>query len=108
MKHDREMLHSFPTDSEGRPAGGQASGKGLLIQWQDGPLGRGEERKEPNGAFVETVIEVARDRLDFYQRSQFKCEENAVAIAHLTRALESLESRTEKREERGVEGTHES
>jgi hypothetical protein len=43
-------------DLDGNPAGGHVLGTGLRIDWQDGPLGRGEGRSEPNGAFVETVI----------------------------------------------------
>lgn len=94
------------TDSEGNPAGGTVSGTGLMIGWQDGPLGRGEERKEPNGAFVEGVIEAAKQRLEFYQGSKFNCEENDQAIFHLGMALSALENRTKAREQREVEGTH--
>lgn len=47
--------HENRVDADGNPAGGSLSGKGLSIEWQDGPLGRGADRKEPNGAFVETV-----------------------------------------------------
>lgn len=94
-------------DSEGRPAGGTTYGSGLCIGWQHGPLGRGEDRLEPNGAFVETVIAAAKDRLEYYQRSRFACAENAEAIVALEAALAACEKRTAKRESRGVEGTHE-
>ena len=43
-------------DENGNPAGGITQGVGFTISWQNGPLGTGEERKEPNGAFVENVI----------------------------------------------------
>ena len=43
-------------DDDGNPAGGVASSKGVCISWQNGPLGRGNERREPNGGFVENVI----------------------------------------------------
>ena len=46
-------------DADGNPAGGTVSGVGLSISWQNGPLGRGTERREPNGAFVEGVIAAA-------------------------------------------------
>ena len=58
-------------DAEGNPAGGRVEGTGLYISWQNGPLGRGEARKEPNGAFVETVIAAAIQRLEYYQRCQY-------------------------------------
>jgi len=70
-------------DSEGNPAGGKTEGVGIQIQWQNGPLGRGAERKEPNGAFVEGVIAAALDRLKFYQTAsggRFNCRENALAM----------------------------
>lgn len=95
------------SDESGAPEGGVTQSTGLLVSWQRGPLGRGEERKEPNGAFVETVIAAAIDRLEFYQRSRFNCEENAKALDHLNEALAVLSSRTREREARGVEGTHE-
>jgi hypothetical protein len=94
------------TDANGNPAGGISEGRGFTISWQNGPLGRGADRKEPNGAFVETVIDAVRLRLEFYQASQFNCETNAVAIHHLELALASLNERTAEREERAVEGTH--
>lgn len=88
------------------PAGGCTFGPGLCISWQNGPLGRGDERKEPNGAFVETVIAAAIGRLDFYQSSRFNCAENQAALSHLHAALGALEARTLAREQRQVEGTH--
>lgn len=90
----------------GNPTGGTASGRGFCIAWQDGPLGRGENRIEPNGAFVETIIAAARDRLAFYQTSKFECAENADAIKCLDDALKHLQQRTRGREARKVEGTH--
>jgi hypothetical protein len=99
------------TDAKGNPVGGFVTGTGLMIQWQAGPLGRGKDRKMPNGAFVETVIEAAKQRIEFYQRvadGKFKCRENAIAITKLDEALLWLDKRTREREARGVEGTHES
>ena len=93
-------------DDQHRPAGGFVEGVGLRIDWQNGPLGRGDERKEPNGAFVETVIDAAKQRIESYQNSDFKCEENEQAIMHLNAALERLNKRTQAREAREVEGTH--
>jgi hypothetical protein len=96
-------------DENGNPSGGSVQGKGLDIRWQNGPLGRGEQRQESNGAFVETVIAAAKQRIEFYQTAsdgKFACEENASAITALAIALEALNTRTAAREARGVEGTH--
>lgn len=93
-------------DAAGNPAGGSASSVGISIGWQDGPLGRGENRKQPNGAFVETVIAIAKQRIEFYQDGQFRCRENALAITKLEEALHWLQHRTNERERREVEGTH--
>ena len=94
------------TDENQNPTGGSVIGIGLAIDWQNGPLGRGTDRKEPNGAFVETVIDAARQRIQFYQDSKFKCRENAIAITKLEEALLWLNKRTSEREKRQVEGEH--
>ena len=94
------------SDENNNPTGGKAVGIGIHITWQNGPLGRGENRTEPNGAFVETVIDIARDRIQFYQDSKFSCKENAMAITKLEEALFWLNSRTSRRESQNVEGTH--
>lgn len=96
-------------DSSGNPAGGVVAGTGFTITWQDGPLGRGEHRVEPNGAFVEDVLSAVLERLTFYQEvrgGKFSCTENATAISYIEGALTALDSRTKSREDRGVEGTH--
>jgi hypothetical protein len=93
-------------DSNGRPAGGTVRGVGLSIDWQNGPLGRDGERIPPNGAFVETVIYAALQRIEHYQSGQFKCRENALAVTKLEEALHWLNARTNRREVAKVEGTH--
>lgn len=104
------MLNEFNSihwiDEDGNPAGGHSTSTGVLIVWQNGPLGRGDNRREPNGAFVETVIAMVKDRIQFYQDSKFSCEENKQAIKHLEAALDILSARTKRRELAGVEGTH--
>lgn len=93
-------------DENGMPTGGSVAGKGFSIAWQNGPLGRGVERLQPNGAFVEDVIAACLQRIRFFQDGRFHCRENALAITKLEEALMWLESRTRDREEREVEGTH--
>ena len=93
-------------DQDHNPAGGSTIGVGINIKWQNGPLGRGDDRVPPNGAFVEDVIAAAVGRLKFYQASQFSCRENALAITKLEEALHWCNHRTMRREEEGTEGTH--
>ena len=93
-------------DEKGNPTGGTVSGTGMVINWQDGPLGRDGDRQAPNGAFVETGIAAALQRIHFYQDSKFKCRENAIAITKLEEAMLWLNKRTQEREARKVEGTH--
>lgn len=119
------MLQKFKarnaTDGSGMPAGGKVEAIGLEIDWQDGPLKRIEKDGEtwkgpvkkgdidPNGAFVETVIAAARQRIQWYQEvsgGRFACIENAEAITWLDCALEALDKRTQRRTVAGVEGSH--
>ena len=103
---NQQVTGTHQTDEYGNPAGGTTVSVGIQIQWQNGPLGRGSDRKEPNGAFVEGVINASLNRLYFYQDSKFKCRENALAITKLEEALHWLNHRTAERENRQVEGTH--
>lgn len=96
-------------DAKGNPTGGSVNGTGVHIEWQNGPLGRGEDRQAANGAFVETVLSSALQRIQFYQdasEGRFRCRENAVAITKIEEALMWLDKRTRDREARQVEGTH--
>ncbi len=103
---DQSLVEDHRVDTEGRPAGGSTRGVGISIDWQDGPLGRGADRQEPNGAFVEGVIAAALGRLEFYNAGPFRCRENSLAITKLEEALHWCRHRTADREARGVEGTH--
>jgi hypothetical protein len=87
------------------PSGGVATGRGFTISWQHGPLGRGNDRKEPNGAFVEDVIAACISRIEFYQQ-HFPCQENVDALEGLEYAAARLDERTKDRELRQVEGVH--
>lgn len=107
------MLDKFSAqndvDTQGNPTGGSARGVGMEIEWQNGPLGRDTMRIKPNGAFVETVIAAAKQRIEFYQKAgggKFNCRENSIAITKLDEALLWLNKRTTDREARNVEGTH--
>jgi hypothetical protein len=116
MKQKLSERHEI--DAVGNLGGGETLGMGIAIVWQNGPLGRGDTRKEPNGAFVESVIQAAIGRLRFYQETKvpsaddkspprsFACRENAIALTKLEEAFMWLEERTADREAREVEGTH--
>ena len=104
MKHGHFEEHWLDTD--GNPAGGVSSGRGMCLSWQNGPLGRGVERREPNGCFVEDVIQAAIGRLEFYQQSLFACQDNEDALHFLRAAADVLDHRTKDREARAVEGTY--
>lgn len=95
-------------NEDGNPTGGTVYGMGLSICWQNGPLG--DPPGEPNGAFVDDVIEAALQRLQFYQTSaggKFACRENALAITKLEEAMHWLQHRQQDRIDRGVQGTYE-
>ncbi len=107
MFERNELMCINELDMDGNPTGGEVDGKALFIRWQNGPLGR--PPREPNGAFVEDVIEAARQRLEFYQTAsggRFACRQNAIALTKLDEALMWLTSRRMEREARGVQGEH--
>lgn len=95
------------TNQDGCPDGGTAHGVGLLINWQRGALIDDDGAAIPrNGAFVEEVIAAAIDRLEYYQRTKFACEENADAIADLKSAYHRIRKRQQRRTDEGTVGTH--
>lgn len=95
--------HDFRTDDEGNPAGGTSDATGISIQWQNGPMPTPEDQ---NGAFVIDVIQIAIDRINFYNESKFRCRENSLAVTKLEEAIHWLESRRTRRAGEGTLGTH--
>jgi len=95
-------------DNSDAPEGGHTFGVGFSISWQRGPLGAVDspDRQEPNGAFVEDVLDAVIDRIQQYEKSRFACDENALALDYLLKAAEALDSRTKRREANKTEGTH--
>ena len=106
LRRSEEVVRSeFRTDKNGNPTGGDTwltVGK-MEINWQDGIVGDDGQ----NGAFVEDVLEAARQRLRFFQGSKLRCRENAIALTHIETALAWLDFRTRNREVEGVENTYE-
>lgn len=72
------------------------------IHFQEGPI----KECGANGVNNEDLINMVIERLEHFQRSEFACRENAIAITKLEEALLWLRKRTMAREQRGVEGTH--
>ena len=59
-----------------------------------------------NGCCDEDLIAIVIHRLQGFQKGEFSCRENAIAITKLEEALLWLNKRTAERIRRGVEGTH--
>ena len=76
-----------------------AGGCNLDIKFQTG----GVKENGVNGVTNEALLAILIDRLECLN-SRFYCDENENAIASMKSALESLESRTKARINRGVEG----
>lgn len=57
-----------------------------------------------DGTSNEEVLKMMINRMNYLQR-KMPCEENVSVIANLEKALESLTKRTQRRIDRGVEGT---
>lgn len=100
------IVEKHRSDANDNPTGGVTSGRGFIIDWQDGPLAVDGVRREPNGAFVEDVIAAAIGRIAFYEDSRFASDYNKRALTGLKDAASALDQRTKDREARGVEGTH--
>jgi hypothetical protein len=72
------------------------------IHFQEGPI----QEHGVNGVTNEDLIHIVMARLEGFQKSEFSCRENALALTKLEEALMWLNRRTQKRIERGVEGTN--
>ena len=72
------------------------------IHFQEGPV----LECGSNGVANEDLINMVVERLECFQKSEFACRENEIAITKLEEALLWLRKRTEARVQRGVEGTH--
>lgn len=73
------------------------------VKFQNGAI----KESGVNGVMNEDLIAMVIRRLECFQQTQFKCCENAVAITKLEEALMWLRKRTNGRELKGIEGTHE-
>jgi hypothetical protein len=71
------------------------------ISFQNGPI----SEAGVNGISQEALLAICIDRLECFQKGQYACRENAIALTHLQDAMHWLQHRTRERLARGVEGT---
>ena len=71
------------------------------VKFQNGPV----REAGVNGCHQEDLLVIVIDRLQHFQKGNFACRENALALTKLEEALHWLRHRTNERVERGVEGT---
>lgn len=72
------------------------------INFQNGPIAE----VGVNGLTHEALLAIIVDRLEHFQKGQYACRENALALTKIQEAQMWLQSRTRARMARGVEGTH--
>lgn len=72
------------------------------VNFQCGPI----QEVGVNGMMNEDLIAMVICRLEHFNRTDYKCRDNSMAIIKLEEALLWLRKRTMGREQRGVEGTH--
>lgn len=114
IRNSEQLVKSnFSVDRAGNPTGGTTwlnppadpGIDAIRIHWQDGIIG--EEGQ--NGAFIEDVLEAARQRLRFFNSvDHTRCRENSLAITKIEEALQWLDWRTRQRLAQDVENTYES
>jgi hypothetical protein len=73
-----------------------------VLEFQHGPIAE----VGTNGITHEVLLAILVDRVEGFQSGPYACEENALALEALKAAQAAFHSRTKKRVERGVEGTH--
>ena len=71
------------------------------VDFPEGPV----KENGVNGVANEDLLIMVLTRLESFQKSEWACRENAIAITKIEEALLWLRKRTMGRENRGVEGT---
>jgi len=72
-----------------------------VVAFQDGPI----KESGVNGCHQEDLLSVVIDRLQCFQKGEYACRENAIALTKIEEAMMWLRKRTQDRIDRGVEGT---
>lgn len=73
-----------------------------VVFFQNGPI----NEVGVNGMTQEVLLAIVIDRLESFQAGPYACPENERALAAIIEAQAHLKYRTQKRMDRGVEGTH--
>lgn len=73
-----------------------------IILFQNGPI----KEVGVNGVTHEALLAILIDRMESFQKGDYACHDNEVALGDLRTALFRLQKRTRERIARGVEGTH--
>ena len=101
----KDMKYNAPHNFEVRSMKTLAEGEEwpilAHIHFQAGPI----KECGINGVCNEDLIAMVISRLEHFQKSEYSCRENALAITKLEEALLWLRKRTMGREKRSVEGT---
>ena len=114
--HTQEWTNTNFVDDCGNPAGGwfkveTPAGYVLMYgEWQNGPLVIDNDASDPNGVFVETLLRIGLNRVEFYQsvnEGRFACGENTEVMYHVNEAIKAMQARSKRREAAGILGTHE-
>lgn len=92
--------HSFAVSTVPQESG-VVSGVIETVHFQEGPI----KECGVNGIANEDALAMVLTRLEHFQKGQYACRENAVAITKLEECLMWLRKRTQGRSMRGVEGT---
>jgi hypothetical protein len=89
--------------SKGNPSAtaGIADETKCTVLFQNGPIAEAGV----NGISNEALLAIVVDRLECFQKGQYSCRENAIALTKLQEAMHWLQHRTRERVARGVEGT---
>lgn len=101
--HEKEFTNFAPHNFEVYADAGQPAPYLVgNVHFQEGPI----KEAGVNGVMNEDLIAMVIARLAHFNKSDFKCKENSMAIIKLEEALLWLRKRTMGREQRGIEGTH--
>lgn len=99
--HEKEFSYNAPhkfkvvdSEDENRVLG--------EVKFQEGPI----KEHGINGIHNEDLIAMVICRLEHFNKTEFRCKENSMAITKLEESLLWLRKRTIGRENKGIEGTH--
>ena len=92
------------TNEDGNHVGGISTGIGYTIAWQRGPL----NVEGRNGAFLLEVLESCLNQMKYFNELNpaFQCSENDEAIENLSKTIDALQTRKDRRAAEGTLGTH--